>query len=576
MSKDESGSGGFLSKMAKFVRHPTVDWSDLGQRAQGLDAEREALKAAIQRKRRNDKVRHNELNHLREVMQARRHSDERATQGPVSSGSPSVAPVSALHPPSANGPDAAKSRTIEQIALIEEQMSKHWLRRRQSGGGEGWRIGGATVPAQFDGGVTQPAHLGARNAPGGTALDVLTHDPNAGGEPDEALAHPGISEAAVRFANGEYDAAEQGLRTLMVQEPQSPTARMAGLALLDLLHARQNFEAFEEFAAEFAVRFGVPVPRWPIDVDVPSGSAEAVSTPSDSLHSSIWICPPFLDAAAAENLSRLMAEPAKAKWLDWTGLLSAEPAAASALLEEASRWHVRPLRLNFKGAAVLRRRLKASTPSGRRENGQVWWLLRLAMLRAMHRREEFDLVALDYCVTYGVMPPEWVEPLCRFEVVDSMPAPPPVIQTAGTVPPVRSQMAGPYVLEWPSLMPTIHGSETQFPAAQTQMSSEWPTTLPAVSGASVRVCGLLTGDMPEAIAAMDLALSTHSPDKIFVIDCQRLTRVDFTAAGTMLQWLMAAMSRGTQVELRGVSRLVTAFFHVVGIDEAVTVRLRQY
>jgi ABC-type transporter Mla MlaB component len=137
-------------------------------------------------------------------------------------------------------------------------------------------------------------------------------------------------------------------------------------------------------------------------------------------------------------------------------------------------------------------------------------------------------------------------------------------------------MAGPYVLEWPSLMPTIHGSETQFPAAQTQMSSEWPTTLPAVSGASVRVCGLLTGDMPEAIAAMDLALSTHSPDKIFVIDCQRLTRVDFTAAGTMLQWLMAAMSRGTQVELRGVSRLVTAFFHVVGIDEAVTVRLRQY
>ncbi len=576
MSKDESGSGGLLSKMAKFVRHPTVDWSDLDQRAQGLDAEREALKAAIQRKRRNDKVRHNELNHLREVMQVRRHSDERATQGQVSSGAPSVGPVSALHLPSSNGPDAAKSRTIEQIALIEEQMSKHWLRRRPSGEGEGLRIGGATVPARFDGGVTQPAHLGARNAPGGTALDVLTHDPNASGEPDEVLAHPGISEAAVRFANGEYDAAEQGLRTLMVQEPLSPTARMAGLALLDLLHARQNFEAFEEFAAEFAVRFGVPVPRWPTDVDAPSSSAEAVSKQSVSLHSSIWICPPFLDTAAVESLSRLMAEPAMVKWLDWTGLLSAEPAAASALLAEVSRWHVRPLRLNFKGAAVLRRRLKASTPSGRRENGQVWWLLRLAMLRAMHRREEFDLVALDYCVTYGVMPPEWVEPLCRFEVVDSMPAPPPAIERADTPPMLHSQMGGPPVLEWPSLMPTIHGSESQFPAAQTQISSEWPTTLPAVSGASVRLAGQLTGDMPEAIAAMDLAMSTHSPDKIFVIDCQFLMRVDFTAAGTILQWLMAAMSRGTQVELRGVSRLVAAFFHVVGIDEAVTVRLRQY
>ena len=68
MAKADPGKGGFLSKVARFVRHPTVDWSELDARTQGVDEEREALKAAIQRKRRNDAVRHRELYELRDLM----------------------------------------------------------------------------------------------------------------------------------------------------------------------------------------------------------------------------------------------------------------------------------------------------------------------------------------------------------------------------------------------------------------------------------------------------------------------------------------------------------------------------
>lgn len=578
MTKPESGGGGLLSRMAKFVRHPTVDWSDLDQRTQGLDAEREALKAAIQRKRRNDKVRHRELNELRQVMLARQQPVAASTTGSASADvQPSVLP-SAFQPHLPDAADAAKSRTIEQIARIEQQMSQNWVRRRQDASAEGLRIGGgATVPARLDGGVTQPAHLGARLASEGSAgipIDVVVGDANA--EVDAALSHPVIAEAAVRFANGEAEVAERGLRTLLVQEPLSLTARMAGLALLDLLHACRQFEAFEEFAAEFAERFGVPVPRWPTDVSATADQSSVEAPGAEHLPPSTWTCPLFLDTTAVQALGRTMASPGGIKWLDWTGLLSADVHAAQALLAEVQRWLQQPVDLRFLGSAVLRRRLKASTPSGRRENEQVWWQLRLALLQAMHRREEFDLVALDYCVTYGVLPPDWVAPTCRFEPADSMPAAGALPEVPEPIQPLASQMIGLDVLEWPSMVTTLQGSETQFPPAQSTQSSDWPTTLPAVSGAAIRLCGHLSGDMAAASNALNDALAAHSPDKPFVIDCQLLERVDFTAAGTLLQWLMAAMAKGVQIELRGVSRLVAAFFHVVGIDEAVSVRLRQY
>lgn len=580
MRNDDAGSDGLLSKMAKFVRHPTIDWSDLDQRTQGMDAEREALKAAIQRKRRNDKVRHRELNQLREVMLAKQQSRTSTPSTPPSADTPaSVLPL-AYQPPLSKGADTSKSRTIEQIARIEQQMSENWARRQSQLPSEGLRIEGRSPGStRFGGDMTQPAHLGARNGGAvgrGIPIDVIDSDPNALLQGEAALSHPALAEAAVRFANGELDAAEKGLRLLLVQEPQSMTARVAGLALLDLLHARRHFEGFEEFAAEFADRFGVPVPRWPTDVQTtPSRYAGAVPV-ADMLAPSTWTCPLFLDAAAVSSLSRTLSYPGRVKWLDWTGLLSADVHAAEALLREVTPLLQRPLELHFLGGAVLRRRLKSSTPSGRRENDPVWWLLRLAFMQVMHRRDEFDLVALDYCVTYGVTPPEWMEPLCQFQLADSMPPESPVPESPEPIQPLPSQMGGLDVLEWPSMVTTIHGSETQFPAAETTLASDWPTTLPAISGAAARLFGFLSGEMLAATRALDEALAAHPPNKLFVVDCQLLERVDFTAAGTLLQWLMAAMGRGTQIELRGVSRLVAAFFHVVGIDEAVSVRLRQY
>ncbi len=64
---------GLLSKMAKFVRHPTKDWSELDQigvesapdSEQEKGYSKEALKEMIERKRRNDFVRGREFDQLR-------------------------------------------------------------------------------------------------------------------------------------------------------------------------------------------------------------------------------------------------------------------------------------------------------------------------------------------------------------------------------------------------------------------------------------------------------------------------------------------------------------------------------
>jgi ABC-type transporter Mla MlaB component len=586
MTKEDQGNGLF-SKVVRFVRHPTVEWSEIDRRPTGVDEEREALKAALQRKRRNDKVRQNELNELRVVL--RQRQAEQAQRSPAAATDSGQTQASVQTP---GGPEADKSRTIEQIARIEEQMSQHWTHRRATegdGAGSGLRVGGgAQITGRLDGGMTVPAHLSAR-APDAPAfamdIDVVTEDPlSSEAAWEAALVHPSMVEAAVRHANGEVDAAEHGLQALMAQELFTPTARMAGLALLDLHYARADLAGFEEYAAEFSERFSVPVPRWPAVKPLAEAGVQAPQ-PNAATHGDrvVWACPLFLDAAAVAELGQLVAASRGTRWLDWTELVAADQPAATALQTLVEQWLQAPGEFRFLGGAVLRRRLKASTPSGRRENDPIWWLLRLALLRLMRRREEFDLAALDYCVTYGVLPPDWVEPTCRFELADAVPAEaealeptPQAAELQDAIQTLDAQVTGMETVEWPSMATTLPGQQTRFPEASTSQAGPWPSTLPDNAPTQATLRGEWVGNMATALAELDAALQSHPADQAFRIDCRALHRVDFAAAGVLVQWLQATTARGFAVEFCAVSRLVATFFHVVGIDEAVTVRLRQY
>jgi hypothetical protein len=74
------------------------------------------------------------------------------------------------------------------------------------------------------------------------------------------------------------------------------------------------------------------------------------------------------------------------------------------------------------GSKHLRDWLARQTPSGTPLVPQVWWELRLYALRIMGFADEFELVALDFCVTYEVSPPSWEAPLCHFKSIQAAPS----------------------------------------------------------------------------------------------------------------------------------------------------------
>ncbi len=59
-----------------------------------------------------------------------------------------------------------------------------------------------------------------------------------------------------------------------------------------------------------------------------------------------------------------------------------------------------------------------------------------------------------------------------------------------------------------------------------------------------------------------------------VIACDRLIRVDFSAAGSILNWVAARETEGCHVQFRDVPRLVASFFNVIGISEHAKIMLR--
>ena len=576
MSQDKP-QGGLLSKVVRFVKHPTVDWSELDapqspRPGTAMQQGRESVKAVLKAKSRNDLVREREFDRLRVLM--RQRLAERA--GAVGQGLDSR--------PGAAGSRAeggAEAGTMEKIARIEAQMSRHWLQRDGSRPEPQLIIPAAEVPSQHDGGVTVPAHLQATLPAGlpGRDLSMVTTLPlgmlerefaelvgatsPAALSPAALVTTPELEEAALRFANGDDAAAERGLRGLLAQQTGRPVLRLAWETLLDFSVATGRPAAFEPAALEFSALHRVQQPEWP-------------AMPAAIELAPAWRCPPVLDLAAVQALAASLERSPECSLLDWSDLVSADMAAAHVLLQHAERWTGQELEFQFAGADVLRRRLKASTPSGRRENDPVWWQLRLALLRLMHRVDEFDLAALDFCLTYGELPPDWVEPRSGYRQADGLPAHG-LAETGPALPvepeapvalepirPLATQLVGLDVLEWPSMASAAQPTESSLPA------------LAGSVGIEPQLRGELRGDITPALQRLQAALERHPGGKPFVVDCRALARVDFAAAGSLLQWLLAVAARGAPPELGGVNRLVAIFFHVVGLDETARVRLREY
>lgn len=302
-------------------------------------------------------------------------------------------------------------------------------------------------------------------------------------------------------------------------------------ALLDLYRVTGNRNGFDQAVMEFSWRFPALSPQWADYRDVPSpeSSAQAVGVqqPPATGMGVLWRSPAQLDRLSMEQLRDALSMQPMPWKLDWSALQGVDAEALPLLAGLFGSLCSEPVSVEFCGAAAVASALRALTPSSDRTVPHAHWVLRLDALRVMQRIDDFEMAALDYCVTYEAAPPPWMPATCEYRELEAAPAAAGDTTTTATLNtvPMRMDAAPP-------------------PDAQLQ--------------------GVLAGDASTALAAAELAAKNGGN---VVVSCAALLRVDFAAAGSILNWVAMQQPNGCAIQFVDVNRLVAAFFNVIGINE---------
>jgi ABC-type transporter Mla MlaB component len=610
---------GLLSKVVKFVKNPTTNWADLDHQETDREStySKQMLKEMIERKRRNDFVRKREFDMLRKM----RRSE-------VMAGHDTSARPSFFQSSLPSKPDDRAS-TLKKIDEIEAQMSMQWWKTKHgdssSRGSSSFpmsahvppdamgKAAGSPSPGSQAYNPTMPApdNDAQRNEPSEPAMLQSMPDsfppssapvpltqsvPGAAparfgdggiqrtplspvqpasrlisavtpaqpvGEPGsstgfsasklfaidvEEFAHdPELEEAAIRFANGDDAGAEAGLREVLGPNGSRTNHDETWLTLFDLYRATGQQERFETAAIDFAGRFGRSAPQW---VSLPEAVGRMQVRPSQAAPASgaqqapNWTSPAILGTQTVVAMNVALGKAAPPWRLSWVKLNTIEEAAVDSLTRLFTQWASQPVQLRFMGTEVLEAVLKNATPSGDRSVDPVWWKLRMEVLRVMHRPDEFELVALDFCVTYEVSPPSWDSARCDYKP----------LQADG------SYVAG-HTIVGEAFHDSLASGLSMGGYSDTHAAS---LSQPMSNIGTVELAGQILGDSTEVLDLLDDKLMGAD---IMVISCARLIRIDFSSAGTLLNWVSTRQAEGRQVQFVDVHRLVAAFFNVIGVSE---------
>lgn len=170
------------------------------------------------------------------------------------------------------------------------------------------------------------------------------------------------------------------------------------------------------------------------------------------------------------------------------------------------------------GANELAARIRAIIELGRRDETEAPWLLLLEVLRLQNREHEFEETSIDYCITFEVSPPPFVPP--------------------------------------------VHRSGAQ---------QEEPEN--AANGSAFLMPAVVDHRTDQLLAAINSHASLHDP---LVLDCSRLDRVDFSAAGQLMMGLAPLARNGRTIEMQDVSRLVSALFSMIGLSDIARILPRRH
>ena len=573
---------GLLARVASFVRSPTADTPPQGIAAPAEQGEsgKLAIKRMIERKAHNDAVRQREFRQLRRLREA----------SPAAL-SEMAARASFYQDSSAFPEPEGRASTLKKIDEIEAQMSKQWWNGQQHKLGESAPpvqkpVAASVLPVS----VSATGHSGRRTATAESPLDTsstfaptqpnrldesalrvpakgtMVDKPRAaawspagfpgfeatdyGGfsnsnvvsvELGQALSDPVLEDAAIRFANSD-DAGAESVLILALKGPAvtQESKESWTLALLDLYQSTGQQALYDRLVLDDAQRLDrvnstQSLTPGSSDMLVPSGQ-----TPSSATTCVVWQSPMALDKASVDALQATVLNQHTPAGLDWQRLKSITPEAAVKLAALMAQWCDQSLILQFDNLEQLDVLLRLNTTLGDKAVPQFWWHLRLNVLRVLGSQEEFELVSMDYCMTYDISPPAWQRARCQC------------------------------VLDLRTRAPATHREQDESRETAAAVS----TANAAYVGADanrIELAGEVLGMVASGLKPLQAALQAKGD---LLVNCERLVRVDFSAAGSVLNWVASAQTAGKKVEFAQLSHLVAAFFNLIGINQHARVTAR--
>jgi len=414
----------------------------------------------------------------------------------------------------------------------------------------------APAPMQMETGLAPLAPLATVSFDGltvGLAADNAQAKSAFAVEVNEVIHDPELDEAVIAFANADFTPCEDALRQLTSTGGTRADHAETWLVLFDLYRATGQQQSFEGLAVDYAHRFGWSAPQWyslPQWVaDAASDEAAAAKTRAGPATSPPggedvgWACPPRLDVEAVARL-RSQSLQLPLPWvLDWSQIDSIDAEAAMKVSALFRLWAGQALEMRWLGGARLLAVLQEAAPTGMRDADPAFWLTRLDALRLANRADEFDEAAIDYCVTYEVSPPSWEPARCQVQLTSTNPH---------------------------SLHPGNAVSEVSTSFMESTLHEDAAGT---VFAAHVELSGQLVGDIGSTLRKLDSSLN-DAP--VISVSCTRLIRVDFIAAGDLLNWVLTQSQHNRVVHFVDAHRLVALFFGAMGINEHAKVQTSKH
>lgn len=370
----------------------------------------------------------------------------------------------------------------------------------------------------------------------GRSTDILLGDSILANamELSDSTSNPAIEEAAILYANGQALPAATVLVEAISADAHGPatSAMMQAWLMLFELHQVLGKKAdFESLGIDFTVRFDVPAPAWRDDNEfaaaAPVGAqANAVAASADR---AVISFKGALDAGIVALLDQLkrLAQKAPVLWLEFDKVTNVDPTGAGLMLRVFAAFQKSNHEVVIVGGQHLSDRCRAAIEVGRRDPSNAIWMLLLETYRLLQRQAAFEETSIDYCVTYEVSPPAWEPASPRFRMVDAAP---------------------------PTARPTHQAIETA----------------ELVSPNTIALQGDLVGKLEAELHKMNTASGAR-----IVVDCTRLKRVDFTAAGALLNWAVGMQASGNTVEFRQVGQLIAALLVVMGLHEVAQIERKK-